>query len=804
MRESGNFQDDVVRHARSSLGQVPEELSNGEWFRAVALAARDRLLAGRLATESRYRAQRRKRVYYLSMEFLVGRLLEESLINLGLLDDARRALDRLGADFDAVLRAEPDAALGNGGLGRLAACFLESMATLGIAGFGYGILYEFGIFRQAIVDGAQRERPDQWLRFGSPWLVERPDESCLVPLYGRVEGGQDAQGAYNPLWLDWRLLVGVPHDLPVAGFGGRTVNSLRLFSARASDQFDMEVFNEGDYLRAVEGKIAAETVSKVLYPSDSFEAGRELRLVQEIFLVCCALRDALRRDLAGGGVPATLAERVAIQLNDTHPAFAVVELMRLLVDEREEPWERAWSTTQAVFAYTNHTLMAEALERWPVALVERVAPRHLEILYEINRRFLADVAARWPGDTGRLARMSIVEEVPARQVRMANLAIVGSHSVNGVARLHSQLVRDELVPDFAAFWPERFNNKTNGVSLRRWLLVANPALSELITEAIGEAWITDAAELRNLAPFADDAAFLERAQLVKAANKRRLATFLATAPGPRLDQERLLDVQVKRIHEYKRQLLNVLSVLDDYLAFVEEGVPPPAPRSVLIAGKAAPGYALAKQIIRLAHAVAALLTRDPRARPWLELVFVADYRVTLAETIIPAGELSQQISTAGTEASGTSNMKFAFNGALTIGTLDGATVEMSEALGAENLFLFGLRSEEVAALRRAGDYRPRELYRQDPGIRRTLDALAGPALAGGEFAWLRDRLLDNDPYFLLADWAAYRAARRHAGVAWLDQRSWTRTAVLGIANMGYFSSDRAIAEYAGEIWDVAP
>nr|MBP9825687.1 glycogen/starch/alpha-glucan phosphorylase [Thermoanaerobaculia bacterium] len=623
-------------------------------------------------------------------------------------------------------------------------------------------------------------------------------------LYGRVEGGSDSRGAYNPLWLDWRLLVGVPHDLPVAGFGGETVNSLRLFSARASDQFDMDVFNEGDYLRAVEGKIAAETVSKVLYPSDSFEAGRELRLVQEIFLVCCALRDALRRDLASGGAPASLADRVAIQLNDTHPAFAVVELMRLLVDEREEPWERAWATTQAVLAYTNHTLMAEALERWPVALVERVAPRHLEILYEINRRFLEDVAARWPGDVGRLARMSIVEEQPVRQVRMANLAIVGSHSVNGVARLHSQLVRDELVPDFVALWPERFNNKTNGVSFRRWLLVANPALSALICEAIGEAWIKDGSELRRLAPFADEDAFLERTQLVKAGNKRRLSAQLATLPGPRLDPERLLDVQVKRIHEYKRQLLNVLCVLDEYLTLIEDGVPPPAPRSILIAGKAAPGYALAKQIIRLAHAVAALLAGDPRARPWLELVFVPDYRVTLAETIIPAGELSEQISTAGTEASGTSNMKFALNGALTIGTLDGATVEMSEAIGAENLFLFGLRSEEIAAHRRIGSYRPRELYRKDPGIRRTLDTLASPAIAGGEFAWLRDRLLDDDAYFLLADWAAYRDARRSAGLAWLDRRAWTRKAVLGIASMGYFSSDRAIAEYAAGIWGVDP
>lgn len=798
--------DAILRHVRYSLGHRVEELSPTEWFRAVALAARERLIDGRLASEERVERADAKRVAYLSMEFLVGRLLGETLTNLGLGEICRAVEAELGGDLEATLAAEPDAALGNGGLGRLAACFMESLATLDLPAIGYGIHYEFGLFRQELDNGRQRERPDNWLAFGTPWTIERPDEACAIPVYGRVEGSLDRRGGFNPLWLDWQLLVGVPHDLLVAGYGGRTVNPIRLFAARASTEFDMAIFNDGDYLRAVEQKMASETVSKVLYPTDSTETGRELRLVQEYFLVACALRDLMRRFLARR--PESFdrfPEKVAIQLNDTHPALAVVELMRLLVDEQAVPWERAWAITVATCAYTNHTLMAEALERWPVALLEKVIPRHLQILYEINRRFLDQVAEVHPGDTACLRRMSLVEEGEVKQVRMAHLAIVGSHSVNGVAALHSELVRTTLVPDFAQLWPQRFNNKTNGVSPRRWLLTANPELAALLTGVVGEGWIRDLAALRALESHVDDAGLRADLAAVKRRNKQRLARQVAELTGVVLDPDSLFDIQVKRIHEYKRQLLNLLYLVQVYLELAEDGRPPAVGRTWLLAGKAAPGYWAAKQIIWLANSIATTVNADRRVGPWLRAVFVPDYRVSLAERIIPAGDLSEQISTAGTEASGTSNMKFALNGALTIGTRDGANIELAEEIGEEEMFLFGLSAAEVAGTRRAGSREAAARAATDPGLARVLAALADGRFTPadrGAFGWLVERLLGGDPYLHLADYAAYRQAQERAAARYGDPSAWGRSTLRTISRVGAFSSDRTIRQYAEEIWHV--
>ncbi len=805
--EAAELQQAIRSHIRYSLGKTGEGLSPAEVFHAVALAVRDRLVDRMLTTESRYRAAKAKRLYYLSIEYLVGRSLGNNLLNLGALEACRQAIAELGGDLGAVLEAEPDAALGNGGLGRLAACFLDSLASLDLPGYGYGLNYEFGLFRQEIDNGYQREKPDHWRAFQSPWQLERSDEAVLVPVYGRIEHGRDRQGHYNPMWLDWQLLVGVPHDMPVVGYGGRTVNVLRLFSARASQEFDMAIFNDGDYVRAVEQKIASETISKVLYPSDSIEAGRELRLVQEYFLVACALRDVMRRHLQTHSDVVALSETTAIQLNDTHPVLAVAELMRILVDEHAVPWEAAWEMTRAICGYTNHTLMPEALERWPVALFERVLPRHLQIIFEINHRFLQEVAARWPGDIERLRRMSLVQEDGERQIRMAHLAVVGSHSVNGVSALHSDLVKRTLIPDFFALWPERFNNKTNGVTPRRWLLTANPGLAALVTATLGAAWMTDLEALRGLEPYADQAEFRNRFRAVKRANKVRLGRIIRDATGVEADPDSLFDVQVKRIHEYKRQLLHALHIVHAYLRLTEDGVMPAVPRTHVVAGKAAPGYWAAKQIIKLISCLGDTINNDPRARDWLRVVFLPDYRVSLAEAIIPAADLSEQISTAGTEASGTGNMKFALNGALTIGTLDGANIEIRDAVGAENIFIFGLRAEGIASLRAEGSYEPRRLYQEDARIRRVLDALLSDRFCPKEpglLLWIPEALLEGDPYFILADFGDYLEAQEAAGSLFCDPTAWARKAILNVARTGVFSSDRTIREYAREIWNLAP
>ena len=802
----GALQDSIKRHIRYSLGREEEGVSGFDMFKAVALATRDRIVDRMLATEARYERSGAKRVHYLSMEFLIGRMLENNLACLGLLDVCRDAVKGLGADWDEMVESEPDAALGNGGLGRLAACYLDSMATLGIPGYGYGINYEFGLFKQEIDKGFQKEKPDNWLAYGSPWEIERSDEICFVPVYGRIEHSADRDGGYNPMWLDWKLMVGLPSNMPVVGYGGHTVNYLRLYSARSSSEFDMQIFNRGDYLNAVEAKVGSERISKILYPSDLVASGRELRLTQEYFLVACALRDITRRHRLEHSGFDDFPDKAAVQMNDTHPTIGVAELMRILVDEALLPWAKAWDITVKTFGFTNHTLMPEALERWGVSLFERLLPRHLQIIYEINRRFLEKVEVRWPGDVGRRRRMSIIEEGPQKRVRMAHLAIVGSHSVNGVSALHSSLIRTHLVPDFAELWPERFNNKTNGVTPRRWMLVANPLLAQLLDETIGRRWITDLETLRDLEPHADDQDFQRRFMAVKRANKERLTRIIRDEAYVQADPDSLFDVQVKRFHEYKRQLLKVLHIIHEYLCLTEDGLAPAVPRTYIFGGKAAPGYWAAKMIIKLIHSVGRVVNNDPRTEDRMKVVFLPDYRVSLAEKIIPAADLSEQLSTAGMEASGTGNMKFALNGALTMGTYDGANIEIAEEAGEDNIYIFGLRAQQIDRMKREGSYNPRHIYEQTPWLRRILDALKAGLFTPQDphlFDWLFGSLVDRgDYYFLLADMPSYIEAQDRASADFLKPSDWARMAILNVARCGKFSSDRSVREYAQDIWGV--
>jgi starch phosphorylase len=796
----------IQEQLRNQFAKGVSHATPDELFRAAAGALRPRIINGLLRTSERFRAARAKSLYYLSMEFLLGRSLSNNLHNLDLYKVMDEAFSEIGLRLTDVLEVEPDAALGNGGLGRLAACFLDSLASLHMPGYGYGINYEYGLFRQEIDNGHQKERPDFWASQHSPWLIEHVDQALVIPLYGRIEHAEDLHGNYNPMWLDWKVLIGVPHDLPIVGRDGGTINVLRLFSARASDEFDIGIFNEGDYVRAVEHKIQSETVSKVLYPSDSVAVGRELRLIQEYFLVACAVRDIFRNYLSRFSDSRHLAEKTAIQLNDTHPALTIAELMRTLVDEHDLPWDEAWAVTQATCGYTNHTLMPEALEKWPLDLFERVLPRHLQIIFEINHRMLGEVASRWPGDSGRQQRMSLIEEGPQRSVRMANLAIAGSHAVNGVAALHSELVKTELVPDFHQFFPGRFGNKTNGVSPRRWLTHANPTLCSWITARIGSAWREDLNHLRDLEPYAFDEKSQRTFLAVKHENKRRLAKSIFDSTGVRADVFSLFDIQVKRMHEYKRQLLHVLGVIDEYLRVVEDGGSLRVPRVHIFAGKAAPGYYMAKLIIKLINNVADVVNHDSRAAGSMKVAFLPDYKVSLAEIIIPAADLSEQISTAGTEASGTSNMKFAMNGALTVGTLDGANVEMLSEIGADNMFIFGHTVEQVAQLKSQG-YRPYDWYNGNPRIRRMVDTLINGRFSPQEpgiFEPIFNSLTQHDHYLTLADLPAYLDAQEKVSICYQDPALWSSKAILNVARTGVFSSDRTIREYAEDIWDLAP
>jgi starch phosphorylase len=795
-------------HVRYSLGKTGEGLSKHETFTAVALALRNCIIDRMIETERRYRQKDVKRLYYLSLEYLIGRSLTNNLINLGLYDLFRDALLQQGIDLEEIEETESDAALGNGGLGRLAACFLDSLATLGMPGYGYGINYEYGIFKQEIHHGYQHEKPDKWLRGMSPWLIERFEERFFIPIYGRIEHTVDRNGHYQPLWVDWKLIVGVPYDMPIVGYGGKTVNVLRLFSARSYHEFDMQIFNSGDYISAVEQKIASETISKVLYPSDSVAAGKELRLTQEYFLVACALRDIVRRYTQHHDTFDEFPHKAAIQLNDTHPALAIAELMRILVDENHLPWEHAWQITEQTFGYTNHTLMPEALEKWPVALFEKLLPRHLQIIYEINRRFLEHVMWLYPGDNERLRRVSIIEEGEQKQVRMAHLAIIGSHSVNGVSKLHSQLITTSLVPDFYDLFPHKFNSKTNGVTPRRWLKLANPRLSQLIDNTIGNKWVTDLKRLRSLERFADDATFQQQFREIKQLNKLRLVHLIRETTGASVPADSLFDVQVKRIHEYKRQLLKVLHIIHLYLEIIEEQRYPRVPRTFIFGGKAAPGYWAAKNIIKLINNVATVINHDHRARDYLRVVFLPDYRVSLAEVIIPAADLSEQISTAGMEASGTGCMKFAMNGALTIGTLDGANIEIMEEVGKENIYIFGHTAEQIREMRREGSYDPRALYESNPIIQRVMDTFRTDLFCPHEpglFRWIFDSLVHHgDYYFHLADLPSYIEMQERAAQEYLQPELWTRKAILNVARIGKFSSDRTVQEYARDIWYIKP
>lgn len=799
--------DSFLHHLRFTMSQAWESATPYDHFVSLARAVRDQIVDRLIATQHVHHEQDVKRVYYLSLEYLLGRQLRNNLVCLGLLETCRERLARLGIALDELCEVEPDAGLGNGGLGRLAACYLDSATTGELPVFGYGLRYEYGIFEQAIVNGWQVERPDYWLRLGSPWEIVRPECASPVQLYGHVAERTDAQGRRRPTWEGYHTVIGLPYDIPIVGYGVNTVNLLRLWSASASETFDLAAFNRGGYVEAVSEKARSETITKVLYPSDETDRGRELRLVQEYLFVACTLSDIIRRYEKNHDTFDAFPDKVAIQLNDTHPALAIAELMRVFVDLRGMEWDRAWELTRSTFAYTNHTLLPEALEQWPVPLMSKVLPRHLQVIYEVNERFLnGEVDRRWPGDGQRRERLSLIQEGMPQRVRMAHLAIVGSHRVNGVAALHTDLIRRRLVPDFAELWPEKFVNVTNGVTPRRWLLACNPGLAAVVTNRIGDAWVRKLDDLRRLERYADDYGFQAEIQTVKHDNKRRLADWVRAKLGVRLSPDSMFDAQVKRLHEYKRQLLNILQVVIRYHHLLDDPRANLAPRAVLFGAKAAPAYSRAKLIIKLINEVARTINNDRRIGDRLKVVFIPDYNVSRAERIIPATDLSEQISTAGTEASGTGNMKFAMNGALTIGTLDGANIEIRDAVGAENFFLFGLTAEEVASVR--PHHSPERVYQSHAGVRRALDGIRDGEFCPTEpglFRPIFDSLLrDRDYYLLLADIESYLEAQERVDSLWRNPRAWTRAAILNIARVGHFSSDRAIGEYAAGIWNVAP
>ncbi len=807
VRPADVLRDAILRHVRYTLVRPTSELASADYLKPVSLAIRDRIVDRMLETEARYRHKDSKKLYYLSMEFLMGRSLGDNLSNLRVEELCREVLASFGISLDEVLDSENDAGLGNGGLGRLAACFLESLATLGMPGFGYGIDYEYGLFKQEIFNGFQREKPDRWKANGTPFQIEHPEEAVSIPLYGRNEGGYDAEDKLKQPWTNQKIVVGIPTDMPIVGYLGQTVNWLRLFTARASEDFDIEIFNRGDYIRAVEQKIQSENISRVLYPSDSVMSGKELRLVQEYFLVACAIGDLMRRFRQQHKKIEVLPAKVAIQMNDTHPAIAVAELMRILLDEDHLPWEQAWEITQQTLAYTNHTLLPEALEKWSVPLLEKVLPRHMLIIFNINHKFLRDMQQYSFLDDEKLRGMSIIEEGYEKQVRMAHLCIVGSHSVNGVSKLHSDLIVHSLVPEFAQIWPEKFNNKTNGVAPRRWLMKANEGLTDLISRTLDEnKWITDLRKLRDLEPFADDEEFRDAFKEVKRQNKLKLSGVIQDLTGVAVDPDSMFDAQIKRIHEYKRQLLNVMRIIHDYLGIVERGEMPSVARTYIFAGKAAPGYWAAKQIIKLIHSVADVVNNDEKVKDLIKITFLPDYRVSLAQLIMPAADLSEQISMAGMEASGTGNMKLAMNGALTIGTHDGANIEIAEEVGEDNIYIFGLLANEIREMQQKGAYNPQESYDNDPSVREVMDAFSSDRFCPNEhglFRWIFDELVHRgDRYFHIADFPSYIATQQLIDSEYLNQELWWRKAILNVARIDRFSSDRTVLEYARDIWHI--
>jgi starch phosphorylase len=776
--------------------------TNHDIFNALALTIRHYQRDDFLSSQLRQRSEKKKRLYYLSMEFLLGQSLRNNLMNTGLLHNMRLVVKELGFDFEDIIEEEPDAALGNGGLGRLAACFIDSMATLDIAASGHGIKYEYGLFKQSIHNGKQVEQPDDWHSTHSPWLVEHYAQQMLIPIGGCVEHGEDANGNYNPMWMNWKVIAGIPHDYFVSGYQGTATNKLRLYSAVASDSFNIHIFNRGDYIKAVSEKIASENISKILYPSDEVLTGKELRLTQEYFLVACTLRDIFADFGELDAEITTLPEHVAIQLNDTHPALAIVEMMRILVDEHQLGWEQAWDITQKTCAFTNHTLMPEALECWSVSLFEKLLPRHLQIIYEINHRFLKMVENKWPEQPELLPSLSLFEEAGDKKVRMANLAIAGSHRVNGVAQLHTELIKTDLVPAFYFITPEKFVNQTNGITPRRWLQQANPRLAIFLNQHLDADWPRDLQQLSRLEKLADDSGVLEQIRAIKFSNKTALCQLIASRQGIQLDPMAMFDSQVKRIHEYKRQLLNILYVIALYLDILECGKTI-APKVHIFAGKAAPGYATAKLIIQLINCVAQKINQDSRVGGQLKVVFLEDYKVSLAEHIIPATDLSEQISTAGTEASGTSNMKFALNGALTIGTLDGANIEIRDAVGAENFYLFGATAQEVHRSRQSGDNNG-FYHLGNERLKRVVDSLVSGIFCTDTslFAPLHYMLTNSDYFCHLQDFDSYCLAQQKAAADFDEPSAWHRRALLNISRMGEFSSDRTIRGYARDIWGI--
>jgi glycogen phosphorylase len=788
------------------LGKFPGLASQYDYYQALAYTVRDRMLQRWINTAATYTSAGSRTVAYLSAEFLMGPHLGNNLINLGIYDQTKQAMTELGLDFDDLLEQEEEPGLGNGGLGRLAACYLDSLATLDIPSIGYGIRYEFGIFAQDIKDGWQIELTDKWLRAGNPWELPRPEWAVPVKIGGHTEHYVDNQGVKRVRWAPYQILKGIPYDTPILGFQTNTANTLRLWTAQAPESFDFEAFNSGDYLGAVHEKVFSENISKVLYPNDDGSQGKLLRLTQQIFFVSCSLQDMIRILNRQGISVDQFHEKFAVQLNDTHPAISVAELMRLLIDDHEMPWDKAWSITQKTLSYTNHTLMPEALERWPVNLFGQILPRHLEIIYEINLRFLDDVRLRFPGDDARLARMSLIDESGGRYVRMAHLACVGSHAINGVAALHTELLKSDVLKDFYEMYPQKFSNKTNGVTPRRFMVLSNQPLAKLITEKIGANWIRSLDELSKLEAFVDEPEFQQQWRQIKQDRKQELSVYIQNQYGLTVDPTSLFDIQAKRIHEYKRQHLNVLHIIALYNRIKANPNAEITPRTFLFGGKAAPGYYMAKLIIKLINSVGDIVNRDPDVRGRLKVLFMKNFNVKFAQRVYPAADLSEQISTAGKEASGTGNMKFALNGALTIGTLDGANVEIREEVGEENFFLFGMTAEEVYAKRAAG-YQPMDYYNSSPELKLAIDRISAGFFSHGDgelFKPLVDLLLQQDPYFVLADFVPYLECQDRVSLAYRDQDRWTRMSILNAARMGKFSSDRSIRDYCDEIWQVEP
>jgi starch phosphorylase len=797
---------DFLDNLLYAQGKFPALSTLHDYYMALAFTVRDRMLQRWISTAETYTRLGSRTVAYFSAEFLLGPHLGNNLVNLGIDAAARQAMRELGLSYEELLAQEDEPGLGNGGLGRLAACYLDSLATLEIPALGYGIRYEFGIFNQDIVDGQQVELTDKWLRFGNPWELPRPEWAVEVKLGGHTHRYTDDQGRTRHQWIPSWTVIGTPYDTPILGYLNNTANTLRLWRAEAPESFDLSTFNRGDYWGAVNKKVMSENITKVLYPNDEQIQGKELRLQQQYFFVSCSLQDMLRIMRVQHIPLEKFHEKYAVQLNDTHPAVAIAELMRLLVDENGMAWKAAWEITRKTFAYTNHTLLPEALEQWPVHLFARILPRHMEIIFEINARHLDEVRLRFLGDAERLGRLSLINEHGERYVRMAHLACVGSHAINGVAALHTELLKADVLADFHALWPEKFSNKTNGVTPRRWISLANPRLASLLDKSIGAGWARDLEQLRNLEPYAEDAAFRAEWRYLKRATKEDFANFLRRRVGVAVDPQSLFDVQVKRIHEYKRQHLNVLHIIALYLRLKHNPNLDITPRTFIFGGKAAPGYHMAKLMIRLITGVADMVNKDPALRDQIKVIYLPNFNVTNGQRIYPAAELSEQISTAGKEASGTGNMKFMMNGALTIGTLDGANVEIREEAGAENFFLFGLTTEEVVELKTSG-YRPIDCYHSNPELKAVLDLIREGYFSRGDrelFKPLIDNLLYHDPYMLLADFRSYVDCQGQVSQAWRDVEHWSRMAILNIARSGKFSSDRSIRDYCDDIWQVRP